>query len=228
MSAEKKKLFIVGLLAFIVLCVGVFQFTGGSKKEAAAKPGTKAPKTLAATQPSGSTEALANAQGHPPTGANVIVPGASTVAAAEPDLAERDPFDGQKYLPTDEHAKSAATAPAAAPHAKAPHNIMPVTPFNDGNALPPPGGKINLNSLTQQPKDVFEYTVSGVVTGERSAAIFQDSKGNQRLIQLGGSLDGDTKVVSIDGSKVTVSHHGKNITLTVGADNPTEKRSDEK
>ena len=233
MSAEKKKLLIMGVLAFAVLCVGVFQFTGGGKKDAPVEAKPKAAKTIVASRPAAPTDALNNAMGNPPPGTNVIVPGGkngvNAPITAEGDLPERDPFDGEKYLPADPSTMKAPTTPTPAPAAaKAATRIPPVEPLAMSGSLPTPGSAVNVASLNAKPKDVFEYSVSGVVTGDKPAVVFQDGKGNQRLIQLGGSLDGDTKVLSVSRGKVTVAHHGKNMTLIVGADNPTEKRSDEK
>jgi hypothetical protein len=51
--------------------------------------------------------------------------------------------------------------------------------------------------------------------GAKPMAVFTDAQGNQRLILLGGSLDADSKVTSIDRDAVTVRFHGKTLRLTV-------------
>ena len=62
----------------------------------------------------------------------------------------------------------------------------------------------------------FGYQVSGVIVGSKPAAVFTDSGGNQRLVPVGGSLDGDSKVISIDKGQVTVEHRGKKLRLPLG------------
>lgn len=158
-----------------------------------------------------------------------------TVASApvtEQDFPERDPFDGRKYTPDDTKPAPQTPPPAPKPTTSQPSKslgrIPPMPVAIDTSGKLPAAGSDKLPGLGDKapaPKvDDFEYTVSGVITGDRSAAVFVDSKGNQRLISLGGSIDGDATVVGISQSKVTVEVHGKKRTLSVGADTPTEKR----
>ncbi len=175
--------------------------------EAGAKPGN-----LTSTAPVGTP----SSSGTPSGSVN-----GSTVASApvsEQDFPERDPFDGRKFIPPD---PKATPPPAAAPKSTggAPKlgKIPPleVTQIDKTGTLPPAGGPktalVGLNEKSQPPKEEeFSYSVSGVITGDRSAAVFVDSKGNQRLISLGGSIDGDATVVGITQSKVTVNSTERN------------------
>lgn len=238
---DKKKLIILGVLALVILCVGVFQFSkssGPAPTTAPSKP--KATKSgVASTEPANNSAVTKNTVGLNGSPANAANPALGNAAnangvkptqavTAEADLPERDPFDGARYMAQVDTPKPGPNpAPPAATSITTGAKIkpMPLTgslTTNDGKPvnLPMP---TNAPAVPQRP----DYTVSGVIVGDRPAAVFVDSKGNQRLIQLGGSLDGDTRVVSIRRGKVTVKSHGKTMTMTVGED-PTEKRSDEK
>jgi len=251
MQAEKKKLLILGILAVVILCVGAFSLTGGSKpavQPAVAHhsrhssavettvPGTTAP-IATATSTGPATTAYpggATPYGQPATSAGAPNPAAAAAngtkvamaPVAEQDFAERDPFDGRKYIPDDKKQDSPPAAPAPAPAItpKKGSRIAPMQVGFDGKGLPSADGKLALSGLNAPKADDFDYSVTGVITGDHPAAVFVDSKGDQRLITTGGSLDGDTKVVAITRGTVTVEHHGKKRTLSVGADTPTEKR----
>lgn len=234
MQADKKKLLAVGALAVVVLCVGVFEFAGGGSQEPAPtkKPAghAKAGASLvpgqnpAATSPDGkgSSQVVAANDGK-----------GDKLAITQSDVTtERDPFDGSKFqqLPPKQTGpitpSKVMPAPAPLP-LQGRLGIAPVQPDIAGSKLPNPGAGLPVAARAADP-NAFNYSVSGVITGDRPAAVFADAQGNQRLIQLGTSLDPDTKVVAISRGRVTVRHHGKDMTLTVGAGNPTEKRSDEK
>ncbi len=63
----------------------------------------------------------------------------------------------------------------------------------------------------------FGYTVSGTMTGgDKPVAVFTDSNGNQRLVPVGGSLDGDSKVISIEKGSVVIEHRGKKQRISQG------------
>ena len=272
MQAEKKKLAVIGALAVVMLCLGVFQFTKKSTPEVTPHEGAKAkshtaPSTerVVASNTGGqpvNAEALNNASGPsrvriaPPTAPGLQPEHDATVKTtklgdststsdgdtsktalnsglkspavnAEADLPDRDPFQAKDSLVREDlPPKSNATPPHPIPIGGGPIRTMPVSPIA-GTSFAPIGidGKPALlpPAVHQGP----DYSVSGVIVGDHPAAVLVDSKGNQRLIRLGGSLDGDTKIVAISRGKVTLKSHGKTMTLTVG-DNPTEKRSDEK
>lgn len=54
------------------------------------------------------------------------------------------------------------------------------------------------------------------MTGSKPIAVFSDSNGNQRLVPVGGSLDGDSKVVAVEKGSVTIEHRGKKQRLSLG------------
>lgn len=222
MQADKKKMLILGALLLAMVTIGVFQFSGSSapapKKEATTKSGTITEKVTAkVTPPASTTEATTE----DPSAAPTLKVASNDAPIAE--LSERDPFDGHLY-----DSKPEVKPVPQPPVAKAPRDFNH-PPTLDGKLtidgpLPGPGG-VNTQlpgpGVPQvapvAPPNVFNYTVSGVVTGDRPAAIFVDDKGNQRLVTLGSSIDGDSKLISVARGKVTVRHHGKTEVFSVGA-----------
>jgi hypothetical protein len=228
MLADKKKLLIIGAVVLVVLALGVFQLGGSSPAPAASKKSASHHKGEVAsnapvTPESGAVSETAAGADAPKGAAKKGVP----AVQSEADLNERDPFDGARFAPKQVTQSAPANNPAPMPRVLGgKFSTTPVAPIIGVNGAPT--GPLPLGAPVAVKKDDFDYSVSGVITGDRPAAVFTDSKGNQRLITVGGSLDGDTRVVGVTRGKVTVRYHGKNLTMTVGANNPTEKRSDEK
>lgn len=207
---EKKKLLVLGALGVVVLTVGVFQLRGGPQPEAT--PPAKKPQASATP---------ANPETVPPAveatkPGEVLSPessGDATLVAANA-LPKRDPFDnGRLSKPTLAPQPTKPVATQAAP-------VRP--PTYQGSvtgSLPSTGGMMPVSIAPGEklpsPED-FTYTLAGVIEGERSAAVFADANGNQRLIVLGGSLEPNSKLVSVKAGKAVVRHYGKTITLAVG------------
>lgn len=204
---EKKKLLVLGALVLVVLTVGVFQLTGSPQP-------TPAPTQATASKPTPNPDkpAASNAQSVPGEVLNDEAAANGTLVASNP-LPKRDPFDsGRLTKPTlapPQVQPTAAPAPAPRPTftgsvpsgSLPPAGVMPVS-ITPGDKLPSP--------------EDFTYTLAGVIVGEESAAVFADANGNQRLIVLGGSLEPNSKLVSVTAGKAVVRHYGKTITLTVG------------
>ena len=87
---------------------------------------------------------------------------------------------------------------------------------NPAGSTTPIGGGIGLSkgAPLRQPNE-FAYTLKGVLVGNKPMAVFEDDNGNQRLVPLGGSVDGDSKVVGIEKGKVRIRHRGKDQTHTL-------------
>lgn len=206
MKDDKKKVIVLGVLFAVIAGVGAFSMLGGSSPApapdaAASKDGSSDPnkKKVVEEEPEGPKNPLYAA-----------------------DLAQRDPFQ-PKAMPVD---------PAVAAAMKAATQPLPTPPKSRRSgrvsggggytSIPPvqisgtlPSGNIGLTPTGPDPS-TFNYSVSGVIVGQRPAAVFTDSQGNQRLVPVGGSLDGDSKVVSIDKGQVTVEHRGKKLRLPLG------------
>lgn len=221
MKDEKKKLMILALLAVVIVAVGAFQFVAGSAPPppAAEKKESKAEET--------------------PKAAEEEKPDVKNPAYAMA-LPQRDPFKQPSLASTEPAPPTATPAPTPPPAANRPNRVrrpgggrdisIPPFPIDNSGSLPgavsappPLPGTLGGGSVALTPTEpTMSYSVSGVIVGRRPAAVFTDGQGNQRLIPLGGSLDGDTKVVGIEKGKVTISHRGKKLQLELGG-NPSAK-----
>ncbi len=98
--------------------------------------------------------------------------------------------------------------------------ILPEATPNGGGVPLPNGAGQKMPSI-----DDFPYTVSGTVMGERPCVVItENGSGQQKLVPVGGSIDGDSQVVSISKGTVTVRHRGKTKSFPVGGINPSEKK----
>jgi hypothetical protein len=105
------------------------------------------------------------------------------------------------------------TPPPAATSARRSPSLPPLDPM--GGSLAGPGGVgLSPGQPLRQPGE-FGYRVKGVVVGDRPVAILEDDGGNQRMVPLGGSVDGDSRVVGIEKGRVRIRHRGKDQTLTI-------------
>jgi hypothetical protein len=86
----------------------------------------------------------------------------------------------------------------------------PYNPLPDGGQIGSPSATTDLTKAAplRQPNE-FAYRVKGILNGPKPMAVFEDDSGNQRLVPLGGSVDGDSKVVGIEKGKVHIRHKGK-------------------
>jgi hypothetical protein len=62
-----------------------------------------------------------------------------------------------------------------------------------------------------------------VIMGRRPAAVFVDAQNVQHLVQVGGSLDGDTRLVSLDRDHVVINVKGETKNLTLGGGDSSAK-----
>lgn len=212
MNEDKKKAVVLGVLVVVMLGVGAFTFIGKPKP---------APVSSTDTSNENSDEGTVIAEGEsteegnadPVTALNNI--GLSAYSA-------RDPFE------TPAGAKVETTPPVqnTPPPKVATNTPSPMAggnrPFNplDGWDGPLPTGTTSAgNGSIPGPNAAVElkprYRVMGVIVGAKSMAVFEDSDGNQKLVSVGGAVDGDTKVTAIERGKVTVSHRGKQQTLVI-------------
>jgi hypothetical protein len=209
---DKKKFGVLAALFVVMIAIGAFQFSKGGAPTppppAKEKSGEQQAKKEATTE--GDTDPAED-------NANIV---------ALAPLPGRDPFDGSRYMPKPEQPKPVTQTPEPKPERAEPR--LPAPPRLSGGfapvgpamgTLPSTGGSAPIAvapGAKLEHADDFNYTVSGVILGEKSAAVFTDDKGNQRLIPLGGSLDGDSRLIGVERGKVTVRHRGKNKTFTVG------------
>jgi hypothetical protein len=192
---EKKKVAVLGALFVLVIGIGAFQFIGGSEPAPVAKkPEEKKTdaKSAEANKPKNPTVAFDLPARDPFDAPEPATPGAATSRAPEPTkIRQPRPEDLEPTRPI-----GITPLPGKLP-----------MPEGNGQSTPPP-------AVREEPK--FNYSVAGVMLGDVKLAVFKDAGGAQRLIREGGSLDGDTQVVSIEKGKVTVSFRGKRLELTNG------------
>lgn len=206
MNREKKQLVVVGVLATLILGVGAFQFTRGEAKA----PTSEKPKKAS---DKGAKE------------------GEKKLTAKYPELfplAPKDPFTTAAFV-------TSGNAPTPKPTVPQP-SVVPGTRLTDGQKgkitgtlVDPsidtgawqPGGNKEVKPA-EPPKPVFGYILVGVVDGAHPAAVFDDGKGNQQLVEVGQGVGPSSKVLSISHGVVRVQFNAETLNLNVGG-NPNAK-----
>ncbi len=238
---DKKKILILVTLFVFMISIGAFQFSKSGSPTAAAAPTevTVAKNDNAtaidadASQGSDPEKSVTtkNAEGAPEkTDPNEEKVDPALVVAAQ--LSPRDPFDGHKW----DKSKAPVPTPApAAPQQRTQPYRQPrggvgggYTPFNVptiSGVLPEAGGPAA--PAGKMPSiDDFPYSVSGTMMGDKPLVVLTDQAGKQKIVSVGGAIDGDSQVVSISNGKVTVRHRGKNKTVSVGGMTPSNNKQE--
>jgi hypothetical protein len=186
---DKKKLAIVGVLGFIVVGVGAFQFMHGSAPAPVKKPAPK--QALVADAKDKATS--------------------PNPAYAAP-LPARDPFKApaDSGMPDDQTKQPPTTSPSKGV-SQPPH--MRGSVGGSGYTLPPGAGTVAPLAVAAPP---VGYRLSGLINGQHPAAVFTDATGAQRLVPLSGSLDGDTQLIAVQKGRAVVSFRGKHLRLSLG------------
>jgi len=205
---DKKKLMALGAMGVVLLGIGAFQFVKASGSQAPAP----APKTEVSKAPSDS----ANANGDPAS--DILAPQQNDLVKGA--YAYRDPF---KPL-VDSNARPAAQNPMQTPRPQ-PTRIPDFPRDIDTNGgLPSPlpaNGGTTVPVKPQAP--AYGFSLAGVIMGKKPAAVFIDAQGAQHLVELGGSLDGDTQLVDLDRDHVVLRVKGQTKTLTLGGGDTSAK-----
>ncbi|MHB8637250.1 MAG: hypothetical protein ACYC96_12345 [Fimbriimonadaceae bacterium] len=190
MKDDKKKLAIVGVLGFIIVGVGAFQFMGGSSNTPAKKPSA--------------TKSAAGAD----------IKDANTVKNPEYAMAlpERDPFKA----PEDSGSADLTVKPPLPPAKRLPQPPHMRGEFGANTMLPNAGGGTIPPLFVAPTQPTFGFRLSGLISGRHPAAVFTDASGAQRLVPLHGSLDGDTQLVAVQKGRAVVSYRGKHLRLSLG------------
>lgn len=201
---DKKKLMIIGALGVVFLGVGVFQFTKGSTPPPAPAPVVKQDAKVDKDEDADGEQAKPEAQ-------NTLVTGSYPA---------RDPF---KAL-VDSNPPQPTMTPVAQPMPtrRTPVGRMPDFPIEKFSPLPGTpvaGGAGGEVTPIKPPAPEFGYKLAGVMLGKKPVAVFTDAQGAQRLVELGGSLDGDTRLLDIDRDHVVVRFKNQTKTLTLGGGN---------
>lgn len=189
---DKKKLIVVVVLAVIILAVGVFQFTSGPAS-------ADTPKVAKGTNSSK---------------VEPIDEGPKNAVVAAP-LAMRDPFEPASIASTlDDPSPTPPQQRDPRPSTRPTGISNPIDLTGIGQL---PGANIGVQPVEPPaPRDVFSYSLAGIVLGARPAALFADGAGNQKLVREGAAIDGDARLVSISHGRVTVSYKGEKLSITLG------------
>lgn len=222
MDKEKQKFLLVGVLGAVLLAIGVFQFAtlGGESP----RPARKTAESSEASEPAPALE---------------VAPVAAPETPSESDqppafqglYAARDPFAVVPLAPSLTPTPREETASAPPPTRTAPRRSEPSGPRGpesfDRSSIPPldplpgaapnPGEGVALTPGTPlRNPDELPYTLCGVLLGDRPVAILRSDEGHQKMVPLGGKIDGRAQIVEISRGKVTIEHDGKREVLRMG------------
>lgn len=209
MNREKKQLLVVGVLALMIVCVGAFQFMGGSS----------APAPVAANSDGDAKKAAEEAKKKEEDEKLVKNPDFAV------PLNRRDPFQKASFALKPVEPKPVVTPVTNTPDTKirVPGRgkpfVIPGRPVPKFDEL---GGNDSGVGPMAVPEPRFNYSLSGIIAGTTPGAVFTDSSGNQKLVEVGQGIDGDATLLSVSRDKVRVKFHAKTLVLTVGG-NPSAK-----
>lgn len=219
-----KQIAIVGVLAAVLLAVGAFQFMGPS-------PAPVPPADSTAVAAGGPTEAPLEGEG--------LVEGKvpsdpvreALLSYATSSATPRDPFKPSGSLAAEYTMPQGKVAPAeAAPVVGNPDEGRVPRPPRGGrqeiDAVNPMGGSLLAGGPIgiSQTGPIAEgtnpglpgtitggssYKVKGIIVGTTRMVVLEDADGNQKLVPEGGSVDGDTTVVKVQGNTVKISSKGR-------------------
>jgi len=196
MSKDKKQLVVFGALLLVVVAIGAFQFMG--KEE---------PKTDSVAIAESSTK-----------GIDEILDPEIKVEKDPVDLVlenllgpkdERDPFIAQGMVENTAVAKPVLDKPAVR---------QPESELGPTGEIPWPVGDEALQSgfaLDEPP-----YTLRGVVIGNKTLAVLENSEGSQFMVVPGQTLsESETKILAVEDGKVIVDYRGRVKELTLQGGN---------
>ena len=104
-----------------------------------------------------------------------------------------------------------ALPPLNIPSGEVPSGAMPP-------GLPAPTGQKPIPSAPPDP--VFDMTLVGVVEGARPLALFRAAGGGERLVPVGATLDGSTRLLSVGPRRARVRFHGRTLDVKLSEEPP--------
>lgn len=209
MNPEKKKAAVMVVLLVVVLGVGGFRLMDASSEPPAAPAKPKEAKPEENVDPNK----------RPPLNAGL------------PPLAQRDPFiqasfvnDGTDQPTTPPPTPQPDKKPVQGTHGQPKLGFDPKGTFggDTGGTLPNPNTSKDTIPPMPVEKPIFGYSLVGVVDGAHPAAVFDDGKGNQQLVEVGQSIGPNAKILAIYRGKVRVKFNAETLTFNVGG-NPNAK-----
>lgn len=231
MLDEKQKIMVLGALGVLILGIGAFQLMpqGPDAPAGPKSSGWKPPVSAEDTKP------------EPPKNPALVamlprrdpfdVPDAYRPKEQQPDPVTPtvDPLKVPELPKPGEN-------PRRRSNGRRPRQLsgrLPANPFADEGPgeLPQPGNlnvereKPNVTQTTvppveppKPPEPTFDYTLSGVIVGRRSAAVLRDKQGNQRLVTTGGMIDGEATLIEVRPGAAIVDVRGKRMRIEVKGD----------
>jgi hypothetical protein len=215
---EKKKLIVIGALTVVMLGIGAFQIVKGSSHAPAAAPAAVA-TTAASASNSNATSTTNKDDSQAAQQANDLVKGSYPA---------HDPFkplvDANAVPASQVAAQNNLQTPPASKLVRAPKGeAFPAFPISKEGQLPGASAQGGVTAPIKPPAPEYGYALAGIIMGRKPAAVFVDSQGGQHLVQLGGSLDGDTRLVDLDRGHAVLRVKDQTKTLTLGGGNSSAK-----
>jgi hypothetical protein len=231
MLDDKQKIMVLGALGVAVLGIGAFQLmpsgpeTPPGPKSSGWKPPVTATETAAPEPPKNPTVVSMLPRRDPFGVPNEFKPRELQADSVAPTI---DPLKTPELpKPSFDPGRRGRRKPGSM------KGRLPINPFadEDPGELPDAGSlkiekeKPNLTNPTvppveppKPPEPTFDYTLSGVIIGRRSAAVLRDTQGNQRLVTTGGMIDGEATLIEVKPGLAIVDVRGKRMRIEVKGD----------
>lgn len=229
---DKKKLMVLGAMAAVLLAVGAFQFMGSGP----------APKPVTEAEDKAKDSAASEVASKDPKMEEDPIR-AQILDLLNPGVSTRDPFMPSGQIAKDmtpPEAPATGQKPMPAPTINGgtgrrggggnfdsegfkpwgPPTLQGDLNPNGPKLVPAPSGNNtgSPNGGQVQNPDEFGYKVKGIIEGKTKMAVFEDQAGNQKLVPVGGSVDGDSVVEDVADGKVKVKHRGKSKNIKIEED----------
>ena len=216
---EKKKLIVIGALTVVMLGIGAFQIVKGSSHAPAAPPAAVATTATPAASSSDATSTTNKDDSQAAQQANDLVKGSYPAHDPFKPLVDANAVPASQTPPNNLQTPQPASKLVRAPKGSG----FPVFPISKEGQLPGASAQGGVTTPIKPPAPEFGYALAGVIMGKKPAAVFVDSQGGQHLVELGGSLDGDTRLVDLDRGHVVLRVKDQTKTLTLGGGNSSAK-----
>lgn len=224
MNKQTKQLAIIGVLGAVLLAVGAFQFMTPTPvpplpADQSPAPGSETPAPEAAEE-EGQEGGQETVQQKPDPIREALLSYATSNASP------RDPFKPAGSLAVEMAQPQGKVAPASAAPVYGnpaegsqapPPKVAPMNPLS-GSLSGAPQVALQTPGNGQVPGEFIDprtfaggpsYKVKGIIVGNTRMVVLEDAEGNQKLVPEGGSVDGDTTIVTVRENTVKISTRGR-------------------